>query len=127
MYNKPNPKPKLATASPSNQVLLRIVGLYAAIVVISLFLGIGIFFILFGFVQVGLWFSNDWEPAYWMSRAMLGIPPNRGGFSRRPRNVWRATLIVIKAGVILYCLYLGFSILSRGFLEQNIIYLLMRD
>jgi magnesium-transporting ATPase (P-type) len=125
MYTKSKPKP--TAASSSNEILLRIVGLYAAIVLLSLILGAGFFFLLFSLVSVALWFADDWEPAYWMRIALLRIRPKPGGFYPRSRNLWRITLVVIKTGVILYCLYLGFSILNRGFLEQNIIYLLMRN
>ena len=122
MYNKS----KRTAASPSNQLLPRIVGLYAAIVVISLFLGMGFFFLLFSLVSVALWFADDWEPAHWMMLALLRLRPKSPGFYPRPRNLWRVILMVFKAVVILYCLYLGFSILHRGFFEQNIIYLLLR-
>jgi magnesium-transporting ATPase (P-type) len=125
MYKRPKPKP--SGANLTNQLLLRIVGLYAAIVVISFFLGTGFFFILFSLVSVALWFADDWEPAYWMMITLLRVHPASGGFYPRSRNLWRATLIIIKAGVIVYCLFLGISILSRGFLEQNIIYLLLRN
>jgi hypothetical protein len=123
MYNKPKP----AASSSSNQLLPRIAGLYLGIILLSLLLGAGFFFLLFSLVSVALWFADDWEPAYYMMLALLRLHPKSGGFYPRRRNLWRITLIVIKACVILYCLYLGFSILSRGFLEQNMIYLLMRN
>jgi len=124
MVNKP--KPRQTDTNLSNQILLRIVGLYAAIVVLTFFLGAAFFFILFSLVSAALWFADDWEPAYWLRNALLRLRPSSGGFYPRSLNLWRVTMIIIKAGVIVYCLFLGISMLSRGFLEQNIIYLLLR-
>ncbi len=124
MYNRP--KSRQTVPSKSYQLLPRIIGVYAAIVALAFFLGTGFFFILFGMASVAFWLADDWEVAYWMQIGLLRIRPATSGFYPRPRSLLRWILILVKLVVILYCIGLGITILSKGFLEQNIIYLLLR-
>ena len=124
MYNKP--RSTTTHDNMSGQLLLRIAGLYIAIALLSLFLGIGVFFILFGLVNIVLWFATDWEPAYLMTASLLRIRPTSGGFTHRRKSLWRTIWIWLKIVVIVYCIYIGINILyTQGFLGQNPFYLLL--
>lgn len=126
MNNDPKPYDQV-NPSKIPKILFSGMGLYLLTVFISLALGIGFILIWFGLIHIVLWFAPYWEPAYKALFKALNTPPPSQEFVTVPVTWWRAIVIGIKAAVILCVLYLGFrTLLTQGFLSQNIIYWVVR-
>lgn len=96
-----------------------------AILLFSLLLGVSFFLISQGLLFGVLWFAPNNEQAYKLLCILLNKQNQDVKFIRLPIPRYRYFILIIKAILILYAIYLGFCILvTNGFLQQNVIYMI---
>ncbi len=110
----------------SMQVYKRLIGFYFLITLFStVLLGYAFFFIGLALFRAVLWLPIYWEPAYKVISKVFKYP-NRE-FVKIQMTWWWYIHLSIRAGITFLFLYVGSKILiSNGFLNQNLIYILLR-
>jgi hypothetical protein len=109
----------LAKLNPANH-LLRTMLVMVVYYIFALLLGIAFFIIALGFSLGVRWFFLYWEPAFRIYTKALKI--QNVTFMKMPMPWWRVVILVLKACIVLWIVYIGAKILiNDGFLAQNLI------
>jgi hypothetical protein len=89
----------------------------------ALLLGIAFFIIIHGVIFGVAWLVPFWKPAFTAYTKALGIKDI--DFIPLPIRWWQAIMLAIKMTVVLFFFYFGIKfLLTKGFLDQNFIYLI---
>jgi hypothetical protein len=89
----------------------------------ALLLGIAFFIIIHGVILGVAWLVPFWKPAFIAYTKALGVKDV--GYITLPIRWWHAIMIVIRMTVVLFFFYFGIKfLLSKGFLDQSLIYLI---
>ena len=111
------------------KIFLRFILISFAIHMFALALGFAFLIITLGFSYGFRSLIMYWEPAYRLFVKVLQMPDTDTEFIRAPLHWYRVIFLTIKLAFSLYIIYVAIYhiLLANGFLEQNLIYLLIVD
>ena len=107
--------------------LLHGMAIYLELTFLSLMFGYVFLLFMLSFIHGIFWLAPYWEPAYKLFTKALNVPSSDQEFNGIPLTWWRVIALCLKIGLIIYCFFIGFKLLqTHGFLNQNIIYVILK-
>jgi hypothetical protein len=99
---------------------------YIAPTAMAMLLGFSFFLIVQGLLSGFLWLAPYWPASFRSLKKILNFPGSGMNVTSIPIKWWRIPIILIKIAVSSAMVSVGIYILiSRGFLDQNLIWLLL--
>lgn len=103
-------------------------GLSVLLVLCSLVLGIAFFLIIYGLWLGFQWIGPYWAPTYRIIKRIDAPINTQTDLEHLPITWWIIIPLIIKATLVGAMVYLGvYVLITKGFLNQNFIWLLLRN
>ena len=126
---KTNDNPKLQKQDEriaDTKQIFRLWVIVAILELVAIALGLAFFFIVHAIIFGAAWFALYWRPAYQIYTKVLNIQDSE--FVTVPIPWWRTIILSVKAIIVIFFLYFGIkTLLTNGFLAQNLIYIFVTN
>jgi ABC-type arginine transport system permease subunit len=126
---KTNYSPKLQKQDEriaNTKQIVRLWVIVAILEIVAIALGLAFFFIVHAIIFGVAWFALYWRPAHQVYTKALNIQDNE--FVRVPIPWWRTVILSVKAIIVIFFLYFGIkTLITNGFLAQNLIYIFVTN